>query len=331
MDVAPDGTVFLCQQTGALRVIKAGKLLADPFLEVPVNSQWERGLIGVTVAHGFPCQPHVFVCYVTGKPYPHHVVSRWTAAGDRAEPGSECVLFQGDDQSKLGGEKPDGHQGGALHFGRDGKLYVAIGEQTAATPSQRMDSLLGKVLRLNPDGSIPPDNPFAATGTVTGKYRAIWALGLRNPYTFAVQPETGRIFINDVGGKAEEINEGSAGANYGWPTVEHGPTSDARFRGPIHHYPTACISGGAFARTDIDWPSEYRGRYFFADFNHGVIRTIDPDSPAESRPFASGLRRPVDLRFARDGTLYVLLRNAWVIDQHFQPGTGSLLAIRYGR
>jgi glucose/arabinose dehydrogenase len=189
-----------------------------------------------------------------------------------------------------------------------------------------LDSLLGKLLRLNPDGSIPPDNPFA--GTAAGKYRAIWALGLRNPFTFAVQPGSGRIFINDVGGKAEEINVGVAGANYGWPAVEHGPTSDPRIRGPIHHYPTACVNGSAFAPSDLAWPGEYRGRYFFADFNHGVIRTLDPNSPAESRPFAGGLRRPVDLRFAPDGTLYVLVRNAWVIDQHFQSGTGSLLAIR---
>jgi glucose/arabinose dehydrogenase len=154
---------------------------------------------------------------------------------------------------------------------------------------------------------------------------------LRNPFTFAVQPRTGRIFINDVGGVAEEINEAVAGANFGWPTVEHGPTSDTRFRGPIHHYPTACISGGAFAPAELAWPAEYRGRYFFADFNLGTIRTLDPDSPAESRLFATGLRRPVDIRFAQDGTLYVLLRNAWVIDDHFQQGTGSLVAIRYKR
>jgi putative heme-binding domain-containing protein len=327
MEVTPDGRVFVCEQTGSLRVVKDGRLLEEPLLRVPVTSTWERGLIGVTVAPDFPRTPHVFVCYVAGKPYPHHIISRWTARGDRAEPGSEVVSFEGDDQTKLGGFKPDGHQGGAIHFGGDGKLYVAIGEQTAASPSQDMGSLLGKMLRLNVDGSIPPDNPFFTTAT--GKYRSIWALGLRNPFTFAVQPKTGRIFINDVGGRAEEINDGIAGSNYGWPTVEHGPTSDPRFRGPIHHYPTACIAGGAFTPSNLQWPSEYRGRYFFADFNHGVIRTIDPDSPDESRPFATGLTRPVDLRFAPDGSLLVLLRNAWVIDDHFSSNTGSLAAIRW--
>jgi putative heme-binding domain-containing protein len=327
LEAARDGRIFVCEQTGSLRVIKDGKLLPEPFVKLPVDATWERGLIGVTVAPDFPKTPHVFICYVAAKPYPHHVISRFTARGDRAEPGSEKILFEGDDQTKLGGTVPAGHQGGAIHFGKDGKLYVAIGDQTAGQPAQEMNSLLGRILRINPDGSVPDDNPFV--GKAKGKYRATWALGMRNPFTFAVQSETGRIFINDVGGVAEEINEGVAGANYGWPTVEHGPTNDPRFRGPIHHYPTACITGGAFTPTDLRWPKEYRGRYFFADFNHGWVKTIDPAQPAVAKSFVIGLRRPVDLRFAADGHLYVLVRDAWVIDKMFKGGTGALLRLRY--
>jgi putative heme-binding domain-containing protein len=326
LEVAPDGRIFVCEQKGSLRVVKNGKLLPDPFVKLPVDATWERGLLGVTVAPDFPRTPHVFVCYVAAKPYPHHVVSRFTAVGDVADPESEKILLEGDDQTKLGGSVPAGHQGGAIHFGKDGKLYVAIGDQTAGLPAQELNSLLGKLLRINPDGTIPDDNPFVSKAT--GKYRAAWALGLRNPFTFAVQSETGRIFINDVGGVAEEINEGVAGANYGWPTVEHGPTSDPRFRGPIHHYPTACIIGAAFAPAKLNWPEEYRGQYFFGDFNHGWIKTIDPGKPAGARSFAAGLRRPVDLRFTADGHLYVLVRDAWVIDQWFKGGTGALLRIR---
>jgi putative heme-binding domain-containing protein len=327
LEVARDGRIFVCEQTGTLRVLKNGKLLPKPFVKLPVDATWERGLIGVTVAPDFPKTPHVFVCYVAAKPYPHHVVCRLTARGDVAEPDSETILLEGDDQTKLGGTVPAGHQGGAMHFGKDGKLYIALGDQTAGQPAQDLNSLLGKLLRINPDGSIPDDNPFVAKAK--GKYRATWALGLRNPFTFAVQPQTGRLFINDVGGIAEEINEGLAGANYGWPTVEHGPTNDPRFRGPIHHYPTACITGGAFAPTDLRWPKEYRGHYFFGDFNHGWIKTIDPAKPAVAKSFALGLRRPVDLRFAADGHLYVLVRDAWVIDKLFKGGTGALLRIQY--
>ena len=327
LELAPDGRIFVCEQTGTLRLIKNGKLLAEPVLKVPVDATWERGLIGVTVAPDFPKTPHLFVCYVAAKPHPHHVVSRFTAVGDLAEPASEKILLEGDDQSKLGGTVPAGHQGGALHFGNDGKLYIAIGDQTAGKPAQDLNSLQGKLLRINPDGSIPDDNPFLSKSA--GKYRAIWALGLRNPFTFAVQPQTGRIFINDVGGQAEEINEGIAAANYGWPTVEHGPTTDPRFTSPIHHYPTACIIGGAFAPKGLNWPKEYRGQYFFGDFNHGWIKTIDPAKPALARSFATGLRRPVDLRFAPDGDLYVLLRDAWVMDQLFKGGTGVLIRIQH--
>jgi glucose/arabinose dehydrogenase len=190
-----------------------------------------------------------------------------------------------------------------------------------------MNSLLGRLLRINPDGSIPDDNPFVVQAK--GKYRATWALGLRNPFTFAVQPETGRLFINDVGGQAEEINDGVKGANYGWPTVDHGPTTDRRFRGPIHHYPTACVIGGAFAPIDLRWPKEYCGQYFFGDFNHGWIKILDPARPATAKRFATGLRRPVDLRFGADGSLYVLLRDAWVIDEWYKGGTGVLLRIQH--
>jgi putative heme-binding domain-containing protein len=324
--IAPDGRVFVCEQTGTLRVVKDGKLLAEPFVKLPVACTWERGLLGVTVSPDFPKTPHVFVLYVADQPHVHHVVSRFSLMGDVAETGSEKVIFEGDNQAKLGGHKPDGHQGGPIHFGPDGKLYVALGEQTAEKPAQRLDSLLGKILRLNPDGTIPDDNPFVKQAE--GKYRAIWALGCRNPFGLAFQPGQGRLFINDVGGKAEEINEGLAGANYGWPTADHGPTTNAKFRGPVHHYPTACITGGAFCPTDSPWPKEYRGKYFFADFNHGFIRTLDPDKPEMAAGFATGLRRPTDLRFAPNGDLYVLLRDAWVIDGQFKPGTGMLLRIQ---
>jgi putative heme-binding domain-containing protein len=328
LEAAPDGRVFVCEQTGAVRVVKDDKLLPEPFVRLPVDCSWERGVIGVTVAPGFPKVPHVFVCWVAAKPFPHHIISRFTAAGDVAMTGSEIVLFEGDDQQALGGSVPNGHQGGALHFGPDGKLYVAIGEQTAEKPAQRLDSLLGKMLRLNADGSIPGDNPFV--DRTTGKYRAIWALGLRNPFTFAVQPGTGRIWANDVGGnKFDEVNAIVRGGNFGWPLGE-GPTADPRFTRPIYAYPAASITGAAFAPPDLAWPPDFRGKYFFMDFVHGWARTLDPEKPTEKpRPFADGFRRPVDLRFGPDGSLYVLVRDAWVIDKEFRPGTGSLLKVRF--
>jgi uncharacterized repeat protein (TIGR03806 family) len=330
--VAPDGRVFVCEQTGTLRVVKDDKLLPEPFVTLPVDSFWERGLIGVCLDPDFPRKPFVYVCYVAAKPYPHHVVSRFTAKGDVAEPNSEVVLLEGDDQRKLGGAQPAGHQGGAVHFGKDGKLYVAIGEQTAGEPAQRLDTFQGKLLRINPDGSIPADNPFFREAK--GKYRAIWALGLRNPFAFAVQPGTGRIFINDVGNaRIEEINEGVAGANYGWPESE-GPTTNPKHRGPIYFYDHKTgrsITGGTFYNpAKVRFPTRYLGKYFFMDFMDHWVRVLDPDHPESAEVFATGLAGPVDIATAPDGSLYYLNRKEWVKDERFQKGTGALHRITYG-
>ena len=329
---APDGRLFVCEQTGTLRVVKNDRLLDEPCLRLPVDDQWERGLIGLTVDPRFGENQYIYVVYVAREPFVHHCVSRFTLAGDVAAGGSERVLFEGDDQAMLGGKVPAGHQGGAIHFGPDGKLYIAIGEQTAETPAQALDSLLGKILRIEPGGSIPDDNPFV--GETSGKYRAIWARGCRNPFTFGVDPQSGLMLINDVGGKFEEINIGRAGANYGWPVADHGPTTDSRFQGPIFWYPQSSIGGAAFCPTGERphaFPARFRGRYFFMDFVQGWIRSLDPQSslrPIPSEVFATGLSRPVDLTFGADGSLYVLLRDAWVKDAQFKPGTGSLARIR---
>ncbi len=331
MTIAPDGRVLVCEQTGALRVVKADALLDKPFVTVKVDSSWERGLLGVALDPGFPKEPYVYLCYVAPDPYPHHRISRFTAQGDSAVPASEVILLEGDDQTRLGGNRPDGHQGGAIHFGKDGKLYIGIGEQTTGLPSQKLDTLLGKLLRINSDGSIPEDNPFFKTAT--GRYRAIWAYGLRNPFAFAVQPGSGRILINDVGdARWEEINEGMAGANYGWPHAE-GPSADTRFKGPLYAYDHSqgrSITGGAFYNPSVaQFPKEYVGKYFFADFMDNWVRVIDPDHPTDVRPFAARLAGPVDVQVGPDGSLYVLNRNAWVKDDKFKPNTGSLHRIYY--
>jgi uncharacterized repeat protein (TIGR03806 family) len=331
MEIAPDGRIFVCEQTGALRVIKNDKLLPEPFVMLPVDSYWERGLIGVALDPNFDKTQFVYLCYVAAKPYPHHRVSRFTARGDVAVPDSEVILLQGDDQRKLGGSIPAGHQGGAIHFGKDGKLFIAIGEQTAGAPAQRLDTFQGKMLRINSDGSIPEDNPFYKTAK--GKYRAIWATGLRNPFAFAVQPGTGRIYINDVGdARWEEINDGVAGANYGWPESE-GYTINPKHRTPIHAYDHSVgrsITGGVFYNPpERQFPAEYVGKYFFADYMDNWIRVLDPNDPKNVRVFATGLAAPVDLKIGPDGSLYCLNRHAWVKDDKFAPNTGSLVRITY--
>ncbi|MEW4488712.1 PQQ-dependent sugar dehydrogenase [Thalassoglobus sp. JC818] len=325
LEVLPDGRILICEQTGKVRVVENGKLLPEPFVTLPVDSSWERGVIGVTVDPEFPKVPYVYVCWVAADPYPHHRVSRFEADGNVAIASSEKVLLVGDNQNEMGGKVPNGHQGGALHFGPDGDLFIGIGEQTAGEPAQHLDTFLGKILRINKDGSIPADNPLL--DQTSGKYQAIWASGARNPFTFAFRKSDGLMLINDVGGKFEEVNRGVKGVNYGWPTVDHGPQpSDSQYAGPVHWYPQASISGGDFAPKEFS--SKWEGDYFFADFVHGWIKRLNPDQPDQVSDFAAGLRRPVDLRFGDDGSLYVLLRNAWVIDNKFAGGTGSLVRFR---
>jgi glucose/arabinose dehydrogenase len=314
MDLAPDGRIFVAQQGGQLRVIKNGKLLATPFVSLTVNSSGERGLLGVAFHPNFPSTPYVYVYYTTSTAPIHNRVSRFTANGDVAAGGSEVPILDLDSLSLA-----TNHNGGAIHFGPDGRLYVAVGENANGSNAQTLSNRLGKVLRINADGSIPTDNPFY--GVASGANRSIWALGLRNPFTFAFQRGTGRMFINDVGQSTwEEINDGIAGSNYGWPTTE-GPTSDPNFRSPLYAYthagsPGGCaIAGGAFYNPLTQrFAAEYVGEYFFADLCGGWIYSLDVPTNVP-KAFAGGVSSPVDLKVGNGGSLYYLARGTGSVGQ----------------
>jgi glucose/arabinose dehydrogenase len=312
MEFAPDGRLFVCEQGGAVRIAKEGRLLDEPFLTLDVDSFGERGLLGLALHPRFPRQPWVYVHYTTLKGGRHNRISRWRADGDRAVPGSEEVLLE---LSPMG--KSTHHYGGALHFGRNEELYIAVGDNAIEDNSQLLTNVFGKMLRIRADGRIPASNPFY--GSTTGPSRAIWALGLRNPFTFAVQPGTDTLFINDVGrGSWEEINIGRRGANYGWPVTE-GAAGDHRFRDPVYAYAhylepvTGCaISGGAFySPRRRRFPRRFVGSYLFADFCKGWIRRYDP-ATRKSFDFLEGFEEPVDLDVTPDGDLYCLTYRGYV-------------------
>jgi glucose/arabinose dehydrogenase len=324
MEIAPDGRIFVCLQTGRLRVIKNGALLATPFLSLTVDSNGERGLLGVAFDPNFASNNFVYVYYtVPGSPA-HNRVSRFTANGDVAVTGSEFVLADLDNLSGAGN-----HNGGAIHFGPDGKLYVAVGENANAANSQTLSNRLGKILRINSDGSIPGDNPFF--NTATGANRSIWAMGLRNPFTFGFQPGTGRMFINDVGETTwEEINDGIAGSNYGWNLCEGAcsPTNPS-FRDPLFQYAHGSLStqgcaivGASFYNPPtVQFPTSYVGKYFFGDLCNGWIRVFDPSNNTATG-FATGISSLVDLRVANDGSLYYLaIGSAALFRVQFTAGT----------
>ena len=200
MAFAPDGRLFVCLQSGQVRVInKDGVLLANPFVTLSVDSNGERGLLGVAFDPNFASNHYVYLYYtVPGSPA-HNRISRFTANGNVAAANSEFVLVDLDNLSNA-----TNHNGGAIHFGPDGKLYVGVGENANGANAQSLSNRLGKILRINSNGTIPSDNPRSfpgIAGSTSGANRAIWAVGLRNPFTFAFQPGTARLFINDVGAK----------------------------------------------------------------------------------------------------------------------------------
>jgi glucose/arabinose dehydrogenase len=305
MQFAPDGRIFVAEQGGRLRVIRNGVLLPTPFLTVTVSSVGERGLLGIAFDPNFATNQFVYIYYTATTPTIHNRISRFTANGDVAVAGSETIILELDNLSSA-----TNHNGGALNFGPDGKLYAAVGENANGPNAQTLANLHGKMLRINKDGTIPSDNPFF--GTATGRNRAIWALGLRNPFTFAFNFARAQMFINDVGQNTwEEINDGIAGANYGWPDTE-GPTTDPRFVSPRYAYnqsgaPCAITGGDFYAPATMQFPAEYLNDYFFADFCAGWIRKLDPSNNSVVT-FATGIASPVDLKVGDDGSLYYLAR-----------------------
>ncbi|HEX8529003.1 MAG TPA: PQQ-dependent sugar dehydrogenase, partial [Cytophagales bacterium] len=310
LEVAPDGRLFVTEKNGKVRIIKNGALLATPFLSLTVDNYNERGLMSLIFDPNFAANGYVYVYYTvprTDAAPAHNRVSRFTASGDVAAAGSERILLE------LDALQAGNHNGGALLF-LNGKLLVATGENARAGNSQSLNTLLGKILRINPDGSIPADNPFYHV--TTGRNQAIWALGLRNPYKLTLQPGTGRLFINDVGGsRFEEINEGLAGKNYGWPGIEGFRTTEtppANYQDPVYAYGRnggCSITGGAFYNPATgQFPDRYVGKYFFADYCYGYLKVLDPASGTVAETFATGIKRPVDVKVGPDGSLYYLAR-----------------------
>jgi glucose/arabinose dehydrogenase len=314
MAFAPDGRIFVAQQSGALLVIKNGTQLTTPFVTLTVNSSGERGLIGIALDPDFAINNFIYLYYTINTAPLKNRISRFTANGDVALAGSEEPILELDNLSTA-----TNHNGGALTFGIDGKLYVAVGDNANTSFPQNLDAYHGKILRINKDGSAPSDNPFFSRASEQGK--RIWAYGLRNPYTFSIQPGTGKILVNDVGQNAwEEVNDASVGGrNFGWPATE-GPTTNPSFTSPLYAYnhntgtPTGCaITGGTyFNPANTSYPTTYVGKFFFQDYCSNWIYFIDPTLAIPTATvFGSNVGgTSLSLMTGADGNLYYLSRAA---------------------
>ena len=300
----------------------------------------EQGLYDIAVDPNFATNHYIYVTYTLASPN-HDRLSRFTANATLTGivAGSEFVLYE--DTQVSGAD----HHGGAITFGSDGKIYFTTGDDLVPAASQDLNSPRGKILRINPDGTVPTDNPFY--DGAGPHYDAIWALGLRNPYRAFFDAPTGRLFVGDVGGNAwdtaiEELNIGARGANYGWPNVET-PNGNPAYTAPLYYYThimngtprDAAITAG-FVYHGTQFPSSYEGNFFFADYVQNWIKRMTFDASGNVtgvfnfEPLDGSVDGPygdiVKMVEGPDGALYYV--DIGFSDQNVGPSTFGLSKIR---
>lgn len=274
------GRLFLVERRGRIHILQDGALLAPPFLDISarvLTGGSEQGLLGLAFHPRFAENGYFYVNYIDLKG--NTVVARFQASGNRADPESETRL--------LYVKQPyPNHNGGSLAFGPDGYLYIGLGDGgSGGDPqgnAQSLNTLLGKLLRIDVNApdlpyAIPADNPFRQGGLPE-----IWAYGLRNPWRFSFDPLLGHLYIGDVGqGAYEEIDflasTEPGGVNFGWNSYE-GFHQYLRSQPPLSHrlpifeydHTQGCsVTGGVIYRGSS--LPEWNGVYLFGDFCSGRI------------------------------------------------------------
>jgi len=255
----PNGEMLFTERPGRVRIIQKGTLVKEPVFTVPdVDTGGEAGLIDISLHPNFAQNNFVYLGYAYNKDNGKRVkVVRFVYKdGKFSDP---TIIVQDIPGTAL-------HAGMRCRFGPDGKLYVATGDSTNWNLAQQTDSLAGKVLRLNDDGSIPQDNPFVGNKAFRPE---IWTYGNRNPQGLAWQPGTGLLFETEHGpsgfeGKGvggDEVNILEPGKNYGWPEIHHTMTKEGMVS-PLLEYTPACAPASAMFYTGDKFPA-FKGNFFF--------------------------------------------------------------------
>ncbi len=288
---APDGRLFYTEkETGRVRIVRNGELLDRPFVTVDVVGDAERGLLGLALDPHFQTDPWVYL-YFTDASDGRNRLIRVRANGDVG--GERQTLLSALDASA------GYHNGGDIAFGNDGTLYLSIGEGHDADRAQDPTDLGGKIIRLNPDGSIPPDNPFGPDG----KPNAVYSLGHRNSFGLCVDPQTGDLWETENGPDVDdEVNRIRPGGNYGWPQVT-GRAHQAGTIDPIVVLPdTVAVTGCAVVGGDV----------YFGSFNDGRVRVLrSEDIPTGKVTTVASLPSGVtDVTLGPDGRLCVATMDA---------------------
>ncbi|MBK8430839.1 MAG: PQQ-dependent sugar dehydrogenase [Chloroflexi bacterium] len=301
--VITDTRLFVVQQGGQIRIVQSnGTVLATPFLSISVSTGSERGLLGLAFHPDYANNGYFYVNY-TAPGTGDTRISRFTVSADPniANSASEQILMTID-------QTFSNHNAGDLKFGPDGYLYIPMGDGGSGgdpnNAGQTMTTLLGKIVRIDVDQAsgtapdcglsgtgytVPPSNPFVdGPGGVCDE---IWALGLRNPWRFSFDRQSGHMFIGDVGqGSWEEVDfqlaHSTGGENYGWRCYEGnapfnlsgcGPIGNYTFPVHVHDHSNSNLSiTGGYVYRGTDYPV-LDGHYIFADYGSGRFWTLHPD------------------------------------------------------
>jgi glucose/arabinose dehydrogenase len=317
------GRLFVAGQDGRIWVVADGKLSAEPMLDLAsrITTGGERGLLGLAFHPRFPADPRLFVNYTDLKG--DTVIAAFavtTGEPARADPATDQVILRVD-------QPYPNHNGGGLAFGPDGYLYIALGDGGSGgdpqNNGQRLDTLLGKILRIDIDGTeagrayrIPPDNPFVGRSGARGE---IWHYGLRNPFRFSFDRANGDLWIGDVGQNAREevdvARTGAAGLNFGWARTEGSacypsgtPCSLPGLTLPITEYrhDQGCSVVGGYAYRGAAFPA-LQGWYTFSDYCSGLLFALAADAASPRAPTIVGSSPTGVASFGEDeaGELYV--------------------------
>jgi len=329
VDNAPgfNGLLFVVEQPGKITVLRHNQPVGHAFLNIEdlVHCCGEQGLLSVAFAPDYEQSGRFYVYYTTDGGAVNRVDEFRRADSTTADPASRRTVIE------IPHPTASNHNGGQLQFGPDGYLYIAPGDgAVSADNAQDPDSLLGKLLRIDPlPGNagaygIPPDNPFAGSKPGLGE---IYSLGLRNPWRFSFDRKTGRLAIGDVGaGQWEEVNYETAstakGANFGWPVFEgthrmdQGAPEPANHQLPIHEYSHGganCAITGGYVVRDPKLKPLY-GRYLYADLCNGGLRSLVPRLEGARKDRALGPTVPFPTTFGEGahGRIYVGSNNGGV-------------------
>jgi glucose/arabinose dehydrogenase len=302
---AADGRAFISERPGRIRVIKDGKLQREPWMEIDAYEVGEAGLLGLALDPGFERSRFLYAAY-TYRDGSGRLKNRLARLRDDPATGKGVI-----DRLLLDGlAGSNNHNGGRVKFGPDGKLYGTMGDAQNTSLSQNRSSLNGKILRLNPDGTIPSDNPFPQS--------PVYSYGHRNPQGLAWQPGTARLYATEHGPSGfqgcclDEVNLIEPGKNYGWPVIRGDQTHEGMVPPVLHsgNSETWAPCGAAFV-TRGPWA----GSLLFTGLRgQSLYRAVfDSNNPSKvalfERLFVREFGRLRDVAEGPDGALYLLTSN----------------------